>query len=279
MAFMREYAAQSSMNRALAAYGGDPFSLRVPKKWKKWQPGKTLKKILPVVGAVSSLVPGIGGVVGRTLGKVTKPMAGVAKALSPLLPLAEGTLGTTAALFGPEIGAQLGMLFAQAEEMGVAPEKIEAARGFARSYGIEAGDPGTTTARTSKRKGAASGTKAKAKAKAAKRTVTAKQLETGKPALAGMPSAKGIASAIGTGAELVAGISSMLGLSGSAAKKGAAAPLFGGGGRRHMNMANVHALRRSLRRIEGFERLVKRVTPHLLTAHRSHRHSTCKRRK
>lgn len=45
-----------------------------------------------------------------------------------------------------------------------------------------------------------------------------------------------------------------------------------GGHRRHTNPANVHALRRAIRRMESFEKLVHKVTPHLAALHPSRSH-------
>jgi len=135
---------------------------------------------------------------------------------------------------------------------------------FMRMYGYE-GDPGPRPA--PRRKQAAAGPRAKAKRK---RQVRARREERGK---------RGASKAPGKGKLDIGAI--LRGQFGKAAGKtfefgkklagrdllGAATDFMarpgrqmaGGGGRKSMNVSNVKALRRALRRFEGFKKLVKRV--------------------
>lgn len=245
MGFIREYMDQS----------GDPFlkrrMFRLPKRIRKFQPGRALRAALP---AVAGFVPG----------------AGMA------LDLARG--------LGYEAGD---------EDM----DPTELA--FARMYGYEAGDPG----KSSKRKAAAAGPKAKAKAKKNKRA--AKAGKAAAHASGAKSKGKGISKkhldmlkkAGGIGAQILLGAGKDVpGLGGAisaaqdmgylggapgldatpiAVPAGMGAPgafhIPGMHRKRHtMNPANVKALRRSIRRLEGFEKLVKHVErafPRLKRAH------------
>jgi len=236
MAFIRDYAARSAMGRAYEM--GDPFSLRIPRKLRKLKVGRALGK---VAKAAVGFIPGVGSV------------------LSPVL---------------SGLVSKLQHTFPQLPE----DVLVEAASGFARDYGIDIGDPGTPV---SKRKKAATGTKAKAAVKADNRTAKQtgkKQPGRGKGPVArkgnaSKPSLGGAAAALGTGlshleafgvtgddiASILGGGKSFLHGKGG----GGAAGGFGGHHRRQ-NPANVKALNRSLRRVEGFEKLASRVFKHKL---------------
>lgn len=163
---------------------------------------------------------------------------------------------------------------------------------FARSFGLIAGDPGP------RRKGAAAGPKAKAKAKAQHRAnkhakgaaahghakgkrkgkakgPTIDWNALGEAAAGAVPVVGGLASEVyrqvaanaAGGADQQDGATPIdshpdFGTFGAPAHGGARAHGFGGH-RRRTNPANVHALRRSIRRLESFEKLVRKVTPHL----------------
>lgn len=234
MAFIREYAA-----------AGDPFRLRMPKGLKRaFTPPRALRKLQV-----------------RDIAHVAAPALGLI----------------------PGVGT---------------------AMNFARSYGYDLGDPAPKPGH--RRKGAAAGPKHKAEKKAQKRAAKgAQHVVHGKAPKKGKKKGKGLgatlagldygalAQAAASGIPIAGGVASELigQMHGGAAQPGAGGPDFGtfdagavaghigahgahgfGHKRRSMNPANVHALRRSMRRMEGFERLVKRVAPHLLTAHKSHRH-------
>ncbi len=217
------------------AAAGDPFRLRMPKAVRKL----TFKKVLHAAAPGLSLIPGVGG-----------------------------------------------------------------AMNFARSYGYDLGDPAPKPGH--RRKGAAAGPKHKAEKKAQKRAAKgaqhvvhakhpkkAKAKKKGKglgETLSGLDYGA-LAQAAAGGIPVAGGIAQELigQMRGGAAHPDDAAaaagvPDFGqfmptgahgkgahafGGHRRHMNPANVHALRRASRRLEGFEKLVKKIAPHLLTAHRA----------
>lgn len=244
MAFIREYMAQS----------GDPFSLRVPRKLRKLK-------------------------VGRALGRVAKIGLGFIPGL------------------GPVASSLLGGLMAKYPQ--VPPDLWE---GFARSYGLDMGDPGAPAPHPSRRKAATSGPKAKAAMKAEKRGASATRAHT-KPASKGHPpqgsttGRRSIAGAIGAGTDalrelnafgvkagdlekIIGGGKAIFG-PGSAGGPQGTAGMFGH--RRRINPGNVKALNRSLRRVEGFEKLVKRVMGHKLfkrvrgpIAHRSGHRAGCK---
>lgn len=195
MAFIREY-----------ADAGDPFSLRRPKRWRKWKPGKSLQRL--------------GGSILRALPVVS-----------------------------------------QATE-------------FARGYGFDLGDPGKPPKAQKRRKSAGAGPKHKAEKKAQRRHEKAASHAAG-----AAPRRKGkkgggvdwasVARAAGgfieaappiVGQFVPTGIAEELqqtGMPPGIAGKFGRMP--GMGHRRAMNPSNVKALRRSLRRLEGFEKLVKRI--------------------
>lgn len=231
MAFIRSYSQQGA--RFLMDQG-DPFSLRIPKKLRKWQPGKSLKKLAQIVAPVASFIPGVGGILAR---------------LAPI-----------------------------AQKYSV---PLETLQGFARMYGYDVGDPGPAK----KRKSAGSGTKAKSKAKKERRAEKASKPKgkgkrpsgskqpidwgaIGEAATSLLPVGADLAKELGRqfGGGAAAGAvppgleEELAAALGGKKPRGGTLRLPGmGGGRRTMNPANVKALRRSMRRVEGFQKLVKRV--------------------
>ena len=151
---------------------------------------------------------------------------------------------------------------------------------FMRYYGMQAGDPKPRP--VPKRKSAGSGPRVKAQRKRVVRTNRKTRGAQG----GGTKAGKGVdvgailaanfgrgVQAIGKGASalknrdigaLIEGITGKVG--GGAARGGGG----GGGKRRSINPTNVKALRRSLRRFEGFGNLVKRVNKMLPASHHFH---------
>ena len=215
MAFIRDYGRMS----------GDPFRLRIPKRWRKAKWGKGFAKIARVASPLASFVPGLGQAVD-----------------------------------------------------------------FARGYGLMEGDP---VSKVSKHGSAAMGPQHKAKMKAQKRHERA----TGqhipghvKRRGGGNSNSKGhakrgridwskVSDTIHTGVQI--GSRYLPGPSGATKEPGGfsddqlndiirsgggvpahvkrALGMHGGGHSRRMNPANVKALRRGIRRVEGFQKLAKSV--------------------
>lgn len=229
MAFIREFGALS----------GDPFSLRLPKKLRgrlklpkairKFQPGKALGKLASIA---APMIPGVGQALSFARGYGVDPMTMAAPAPEPEVFMDEG------------------------------PAYVEddPLQRLLELLGI--GDPGGAP----KRKRAAAGPKAKAQVKATKRATATAHTAGPKPKLV-KPSQKGskpggidwtqardrmneellrgnltgaIAARLGVGARKALGIG-------------------GGGHRRRINPLNPKALRRSARRLEGFQKEVKRI--------------------
>jgi hypothetical protein len=154
---------------------------------------------------------------------------------------------------------------------------------FIRMYGMQ-GDPGPRPA--PKRKSAASGPRQKAARKRVVRSRRAQRPMQGAPKGPGRKKGFGqqAAEAFGAGWQRVRkGAPDMfsklahgdvLGMGAAALGAGGMPRGMGGGGRRSINPTNVKALRRSLRRVEGFERLVKRVDKMLGPVARRH-HKRC----
>lgn len=259
MAFIREY-----------AEAGDPFSLRRPKWLRKIKPFKAVGKAAKFIG---------------------KGALSVARAAAPV------------ASFIPGVGSIASRLFAIADQYGV-PRDV--ATDFARSYGVDIGDPddwaddlvedtedayelgwmGDPAPKPArKRKTAGAGPKVKAAKKRAKRKERGARgnglaSKIGKSIAAG---AKGTAAALpglleamkssgilggmghmatkggGAADAEAAALEEMAIALGGKAKAGGARGMRFGGRRRTMNPANTRALRRSIRRVEGFQKLVKRV--------------------
>lgn len=214
---------------------GDPFRFRLPKFIRKFQPGKALGRL--------------GSLVARNI----------------------GTLASFVPVMGPVLGKAFDRAMKLAENIPGGQDSLTA---FARSYGydVNAGDPreswpgfmgdpaGRPPKAGMKRKQAAAGPAVKAKRKAGARAAksgggTAASDDRAAAMLAALKGGNVIGAAAGEGAAL---FKSLTGHGGKAAAG------FGGH-RRSMNPANVHALRRSMRRVEGFEKLARRVMPHVFT--------------
>jgi hypothetical protein len=147
---------------------------------------------------------------------------------------------------------------------------------FMRAYGMGMmGDPRPKPA--PKRKSAAAGPRAKA---GRKRVVRAKRAARG--GSTGNTSARGgldfgaIAGKLAGGIPFVGGAAEEL--TGQLMHKGKSAGAAGGH-RRRVNPANVRALKRSLRRVEGFGHLVKRVNALLPRAHKFQVHPVMKHKR
>jgi hypothetical protein len=157
-----------------------------------------------------------------------------------------------------------GIVAAIAQRFGVHPS---VASRIAQLAGYEGdawmGDPGPPK----KRKSAASGTKAKAKKKAERRASpksskpkkgsAGKSIDWGKigeAATSLLPVGADLAKEIGKQAGAFGTDADLSGIAGGKIPRG----LFGGH-RRRMNPTNVKALRRGIRRIEGFEKIVKSI--------------------
>lgn len=146
---------------------------------------------------------------------------------------------------------------------------------FIRMYGME-GDPGPRPA--PKRKSAAAGPRAKASRKRVVRSRRAARggnvpssKAPGKKAKGGGidwgAAARDFGMAMIPGGKLVqAGVAA-----GRSILGGGRAPGLGGGGRRSMNYANIKALRRGMRRFEGFAKIVNRVNKFMPTGAKFHR--------
>jgi len=224
VAFIRDYSARSAM-------AGDPGlgkffkrAFKPPKALRKFQPGKALARIGRVVAPFASFVPGVGGILGR---------------LMPAVQRVAAATGIDEAVLQEALQARL-------EAMGV-------------DLSAE-GDPGNPPKPATKRKRAASGPKAK---QAARTTKKAERRSRGKPT----PKSPGQAVTPG-GVDLDAALDELMkgGSVGSVIFAGrtgqrtkAKAPGLGFGRRRRINPANVKPLRRAIRRVEGFQKLVKSV--------------------
>ena len=248
MGFIRAYSARDK-------YEGDPFRLRIPKGIKKLKVGRALGK---VAKAAVAFVPGVGPIAAGILGGI--PTAGGA-----VIPEA-GALPPAGAEWDDE---NPGRGFSW-----VRPPQGHPAWGFARSNGWDMGDP-----KVRKGKMAGAGPKAKATRKANSRQAKA----TGATPKSSGSSARGKGPSWDSLARNFVGAASSMGGTAMRALKGGgvqsvAQEAFdfhlpkaggsgagimvrhaGGGGRRSMNVTNVHALKRGLRRLEGFEKLVKRI--------------------
>lgn len=252
MAFIRQYTARS----AAGNYVGDPFSLRMPKKIRKLKVGRALGKGLKALAPLAAMaLPGVGGIAAQLAAGIGSGGGGGSIAQQLMAPEPEPEVYQE-----PALPSWLQMLMAYSPELG----------SFARSYGMDmAGDPGKGGSRR-KRAGAGPATKAAAKKdKRATKAIATKAKVKGSSARGkqggGLGSALGHIGNIGLGA-----LKDIPGLGGAIAAgqdefsfggfgKGGKVPSLFGHKRRSMNPANVKALRRSLRRVEGFEKIVKRI--------------------
>lgn len=181
-----------------------------------------------------------------------------------------GSIARVAVGFVPGVGplaSKLSSLLERARAAGVPEERLAQAADLARSYGIEVGDPGPAPKPANKRKRAGAGTKAKAKAKA-----KGKPKGPGLGGIIGSNLANAAGSTVQLGKDLTSGdfTSAFAKILHGGPKTSELAAAFGGKGhRRHMNPANVHALRRSIRRVEGFEKLARKVLGSKMYRHRA----------
>jgi hypothetical protein len=154
---------------------------------------------------------------------------------------------------------------------------------FMRMYGMQ-GDPGPRPA--PRRKSAAAGPRAKAARKRVVRGQRATRAQHGAPKGPGKKKGGGLnLGQLVNNDRVQAAISQLRGgnLAGAAGSaifgSGKAGGGGGGGHRRSVNPANVKALRRSLRRVEGFGRLVSRVNKMLPRAHKFTVHPVLKHKR
>jgi len=244
MAFTRMYHARDSM--------GDPFRLRMPKKLRKLQVGRALGKAARM-GA--QFIPGVGGIVAQMIPGLQEQQMQAPVPEAAQLPPAGAEWDDE----NPGDGFSW-----------VRPPAGHPAWSFARANGWDMGDP-----KVSKRKSAGAGPKVKAAAKASKRQAKASGMAPkhkgssarGKQG-AGSALARNFMNAAGSmgGSAMKAlrggGVQSLAGEAFNfdpQAFAGGGIRAKGAGGRRSMNVTNVKALRRGLRRLEGFEKLVKRI--------------------
>jgi hypothetical protein len=232
MAFIRSYS-----QRAMAQDMGDPGrrkrggffkrAFKPPRALRKFQPGRAAMRLAPSLLSFVP-IPGMSGLMGRLSAIGQK----------------YGISGEQVASFAQSRGIDL-------SSMGDAPD-------------WDIGDPG---ARTPKRKRAASGGKAKSQSKKerkASRTGTIGKGRKPSGAKRGIDFGKIAAattSLLPVGRDLADTLASELNVPGFGVGK---APKGFGGGHRRINPANVKAINRSLRRIEGFEKLAHRVMGHKL---------------
>jgi hypothetical protein len=255
MAFTRAYSARDM---------GDPFRLRIPAKLRKLKVGRALGK---VARAGIGFIPGVGPVAAQLMGAAEDMRA------SRSSPVPEAAQLPAAGAEWDEENPGAGFTY-------IKPPPGHAAWSFARSNGWDMGDP-----RVLKRKMAAAGPRAKSARKANNRLAKSAGGGAGRlkgtsarggkkagrggadfgRALAGfgagaMEAFKHTADVARGGPGAIMGQAFNFEMPGKGKGSGAGImPRAGGGGRRSMNMTNVHALKRGLRRLEGFEKLVKRI--------------------
>ena len=274
MAFIREYASE-----------GDPFSLRRPKWMRKLKVGRALGKVGKLAFKVAKVAApiGLGPLGGFTklakiakMGKFGKLVAiarkwGVSPAIAENFARSYGVLPEDDEDDeyddgGDDIAARVVDAYGDTDEFG---------GGMSAYMGDDEymGDPGPPKP-SRKRKTAGAGPKVKAAKKRATRRRRARRHGPGRverglgKVLGGLGAAgehlPGILSGMGSilkksggGTAEDAAMAEMAAALGGA--KGAGKMRGLGGKRRTMNPANVKALRRGIRRIEGFQHLVKRV--------------------
>lgn len=274
-------------------FAGDPFRLRLPKAVRKL----TFKKVGKALGKAASIaapfIPGVGGIAAQI----------VASRVQPEPPPPAPAIEYDEPEYAPEPPRRYRYArryYAPPDDDGMEYEpQEEPEMAFTRMYGYDySGDPATKKL-PPKRKQAAAGPKAKAQRKAAVRQNRAARKggfdgkkfaagakKFGKAALgfgqAALPYALelvpggGLVRGAARGAGAIAKQMNQGGLPDFQMPKGGRMPRgFGGGHRRTMNPANVKALKHSLRRLEGFAKLVKRVEKMMPkgTRHAIHGHS------
>jgi hypothetical protein len=250
MAFIREY-----------AEAGDPFRLRLPRGLKKLG-GKVFRGVGKIARAGIGFVPG-GGIAMKVAGAVAR-RSGIAQRLLGIAHK-HGLTADHAMQFARAYGIDMGD-----------PEDYEDFGGGMSRYmnddaGDYMGDPGGKAPKPAKkRKTAGAGPKHKAEKKREKRKERAARkggpkfdlAKLGEAAAGGIPFVGGLLSegitqlkggAAGTEDAAFAEMAQALG-----GKKGKRLPGMGGPHRR-VNVTNVKALRRGLRRVEGFAKLAQKV--------------------
>lgn len=248
MAFIREYALASQ-------FEGDPFSFKRPKWMRRLKPGKMLGRLAR--GALR-FAPLLGGPIAGVAGLAGRALAGGVRG------------GLFRAVIGKlqEAGVPTQIATQAARAYGLEPEAPELAEEmvgdpFEDEYWM--GDPGARP-RTPKRKTAGAGGKVKAARKRAARAAPKRKLRGSSARGRGGGVGGAIAGAAGGATDIAQAILEGLPIAGPGIKKGLSLVPGGkavfGGGRRHVNPANVKALRRSIRRIGSFQRLVKSVEKH-----------------
>lgn len=269
----------SFIRRQMAAqyYVGDPFRFRVPKFLKppKALRKLTLGKVLKAAQPFASFIPGVGSVLSMIPTGGGAPAASMLPEYAAAQAAPEPTYAPPPPVYYAPPPAQQEYYPQQEAPVMIPPELMA----YARSFGIELGDPGprpvkahaaakagVQSARTMRkvkpRRGAPSAVhpaESAAHGSSARGKVPARQ---GQNPLAGL-------GAIGAGLQQrIAGALTQL-RSGNLPAAAAQAVLGTGGPvsglqpwqhkRRSMNPTNVRALRRSIRRVEGFQNVVKRV--------------------
>lgn len=281
MGFIRQYAAMS----------GDPFRFRLPRiirppkrlKQAFSKVGKVLGKALPVA---AGFVPGVGGIAsGLLAGRGRSIQQDMAPIEPQIEPMAEAPVFTSPIRRRAAVQMPLEVFEPEPEETDDYDEEDQEAEmsdydrllAFARGYGWQ-GDP--------VRKKAPIGKLAKASAPpsvhaSAKKTNRKKKLRGTADPRGGSAKRRGanIGASVGAGLSAVgrglkaggpaalaalqhADIGALFGATQAGSRAADVRGLHGfqmGGHRRHINPANVKALRRGIRRLEGFEKLVKSV--------------------
>lgn len=261
MAYIRDYARIS----------GDPFRFRLPRQLR---PSKKIKRFASKVGR------GALSIARTVLPAVIPGAAVVGKGLSIAADLGTGTddsgLSSVPTMTTMPVPEPAPLEDYQPEEtMPAAPTYPDWFVQFARSYGLDLGDP---VPKRGKLNQAAAPPSTHA---AAKRQFRANK-RSGQDTRSGSDKRRGkkgfnLGASLGAGASAVGhALPNLIGAFKSGGPAGAMLNMAGsslgnlahplgmkmpgmGGGHRRINPANVKALRRSIRRMEGFEKLVKSV--------------------
>jgi len=249
VAFIRAYAAENM---------GDPFRFRLPRFIR---PPKKVRGFLKKVAPLAAFLPGLGqvGIAARFAGKLGRvgKLAGFAKRGISRASQLRALIQRLRAQQAMEEEMEEPEMIEEEEE----PEEVD----FARSYGYDVGDPGPLGPR---RKTAAAGPRAKASRRRSRRatrraggdTRTGPQKRRPRGGAAGRRGGIDIGASLGSLAQQLRGgdlLGAMAGMASGRATKMRGLGL--GGPRRHVNVGNVKALRRSLRRVDGFAKLARKV--------------------
>lgn len=288
MAFTRAYARQDE---------GDPFRFRIPKVIRKLTLKKVAKGIGSAVKFAAPFVPGVGGAIAQMLPEPARPAMPEPAPMPAPMPMQ--AYEPEPEYYEPPRRYKRARYYEPPDEYdedeGMQYDQEDQPMSFARMYGYDdwSGDPKPVP----KRKQAASGPKAKAKRKANVRQnraakkggargpdwqkIGAQAKRFGKGALdvggKVLPYALELVPGSGIARAGIRAAGSMmqrpgaedfaLPAGGFAMPRGKRVPGFGG--KRHtMNPTNVKALKRSIRRLEGFQKVVKRVAKMLPPAAR-----------